>query len=195
MSDQPEGQAENKDPADQARLAPEPALPIAEPDSVSSKQPLEPTSQQVKVLELLRTELSAELYSGPLPHPDILAKLDHIIPGSAKRMLLMAENQSKHRQELERLVLTEDVARSRVGLWTGFTIGMTGLLGSILLGILGRTIEACFLGGATLISLVGVFVLGTKRRQEVRDEKAQLLAGIRLPQKSKPPSAEERSGG
>lgn len=39
-------------------------------------------------------------FSGPIPPPAILHQYDAVIPGAAERILKMAEEQSKHRQEL-----------------------------------------------------------------------------------------------
>ena len=44
-------------------------------------------------------------FQGPLPPPAILEHYDRIVPGAAARILVMAENQSKHRQVLERRVI------------------------------------------------------------------------------------------
>lgn len=50
-----------------------------------------------KSLSILRAELR-----GPLPHPDILAKYEILCKGSTDRILSLAENQSKHRQNIEK---------------------------------------------------------------------------------------------
>ena len=40
-----------------------------------------------------------ETFEGPVPHPDILAKYDHIVPGAAERIIQMAENEQRVRHE------------------------------------------------------------------------------------------------
>jgi uncharacterized membrane protein len=52
--------------------------------------------------EVVVTEIS-QSFSGPLPHPDVLRKFNEIIPGAAERIIKMAEDQSIHRKELEKL--------------------------------------------------------------------------------------------
>ena len=44
-------------------------------------------------------------YSGPLPSPEALEKYNQVLPGAAERILAMAENQGKHRQDIERKVI------------------------------------------------------------------------------------------
>ena len=46
-----------------------------------------------------------EHFSGPLPHPAIMAKYEEILPGSADRMVSSEETQMQHRQSLEAAVV------------------------------------------------------------------------------------------
>ena len=55
---------------------------------------------------------SVEFFSGPFPHPDILKKFNDVVPGSAERIIKMAEDQSAHRKELENKVIASDISRS-----------------------------------------------------------------------------------
>lgn len=43
-----------------------------------------------------------EQHSGPIPHPDIIKQYEEILPGAADRIISMAENQSSHRQAMEK---------------------------------------------------------------------------------------------
>jgi len=52
---------------------------------------------------------TAETFSGPLPHPQILEKYNEVVPDAAERIIAMAENQSKHRQELETKAIESDI--------------------------------------------------------------------------------------
>lgn len=40
-------------------------------------------------------------FSGPLPHPDILAKYEEVYPGAASKIFQMAEEQAEHRRKME----------------------------------------------------------------------------------------------
>lgn len=42
--------------------------------------------------------VQATAFSGPLPPPQVLAQYESILPGSANRILSMAEKQSEHRR-------------------------------------------------------------------------------------------------
>ena len=49
------------------------------------------------VAEVIRSE-----FSGPIPPPNIIKGYEEVLPGSADRILAMAEKQSNHRQEMEK---------------------------------------------------------------------------------------------
>lgn len=50
--------------------------------------------------------IQATQYSGPVPPPDVLRGFEQIVPGSAERILTMAEENGKHQREMERMTLS-----------------------------------------------------------------------------------------
>jgi uncharacterized membrane protein len=54
-------------------------------------------------------------FSGPIPHPELLAQYDQIIPKGADRILKMAERQSEHRQYLEKWSIVGGTILSYLG--------------------------------------------------------------------------------
>lgn len=111
-------------------------------------------------------------FSGPLPPPEILKRFDEVIPGSAERIIKMAEGQFAHRTELERKVIASDISRSRLGQILGFIIAVVGLICSAIISIYGNQIAGTILGISTLGSLVGVFMYGSRTRSQEREKKA-----------------------
>ncbi len=109
---------------------------------------------------------SVESFSGPLPHPDVLRKFNEVVPGSAERIIKMAEEQSAHRKELEQKVITSDISRSKWGQILGFIIAIAGLIVSALVAIYGSAIAGGIIGVGTLASLVSVFMSGSKARKD-----------------------------
>jgi len=45
---------------------------------------------------------SKEEFAGPIPPPSMMKQYEETLPGSADRILKMAENQSEHRQWMEK---------------------------------------------------------------------------------------------
>ncbi len=110
----------------------------------------------------------AEIFSGPLPPPQILSEYERIVPGSAAKIIEMAVSQSEHRKSLEAKVIGSNVLNSKLGLWFGLIIGLAGISGSVVLGVFGRQWSSGFLGAGTLVSLVSVFVYGSQQRKKER---------------------------
>lgn len=59
-----------------------------------------PLSNPSKILTQ-RTTTTAMQFSGPVPPPNLLMQYEQISPGLANRMVLMAERESSHRQQIE----------------------------------------------------------------------------------------------
>jgi uncharacterized membrane protein len=112
-------------------------------------------------------------FSGPLPHPEILQKYDEVYPGAAKIIIEMAKSQSEHRQDLEKKVISSDIRNSKMGLFFGFIIGITGIVAGVYIISIGQVIAGSALSGITLVSLVSIFVYGSQGRKKEREEKKQ----------------------
>lgn len=104
-----------------------------------------------------------ESFSGPLPHPNILQRFNEVVPGAAERIIKMVEDQSRHRQELEKKVVESDIRLAKWGQVLGFVIAISGLVVSAVVSIFGNEIAGGIIGVGTLASLVGVFMYGTKQ--------------------------------
>lgn len=62
---------------------------------------------------LLVQQQRTEMYSGPIPHPDILQKFDVVSPGSADRIIAMAESEITHRHKLESIQVNSDIETNK----------------------------------------------------------------------------------
>lgn len=109
-----------------------------------------------------------ESFSGPLPPPQILSEYEKIVPGSAAKILDMAVGQSEHRKSLETNVINSNITNSRLGLYFGLLIGLTGIIAGTVLGLYDKQIAGGVIGGGSLVSLVGVFIYGSQQRQKER---------------------------
>ena len=76
--------------ADPAKHATQEQLASALEDSLEAIQAGEPPS--FEDAQVIATTLSGEMrHSGPLPHPDLFAQYDSVVPGAGERILSMAE--------------------------------------------------------------------------------------------------------
>jgi uncharacterized membrane protein len=100
-------------------------------------------------------------FRGPLPPPDLLRQYNEVIPNGAERIIALAEKQSAHRIEMEKIVISSQQGRSRLGQWFGFILGLTGMSVGGWVAVNGQPLAGASIAGATLVGLVAVFVTGT----------------------------------
>lgn len=103
------------------------------------------------VPESVRAEaVASAAFSGLLPPPTIYRGYNEVLPGSAERILRLAEKEQDRRigREKEKLGLASQ--RSRLGLWLGFVIAVFALVTSGLLATNGHDLVAGVVGCAGL---------------------------------------------
>lgn len=86
----------------------------------------------------------ASLYGGPIPPPEMLSAYDEVVPGLAKRIAKNWENQTSHRQSLER--------RSQL---YALTIVILAIAVAPLLALAGASWAAAIVPAAALIGIAG----------------------------------------
>lgn len=118
--------------------------------------------QRKRILQVIN---SITFYSGPLPSPDFLRQYNEILPGLGERIVTMAEKQSEHRMQLEKIVIPNQVSESRRGQFFGLLIASICIISSFVLAMYGHDVVAGVVGGATVVGLVTVFVYGKKSQE------------------------------
>ena len=117
-----------------------------------------------------QVKFEAASWAGPLPPPGALRSFEEVIPGSAERILTMAEKQMDHRILVERKIISGDYIQSYLGIAAGFLLSVMIILGGIYLIIQGHDWAGGILIGLDLIGLATVFVLGSNSRRAPRRE-------------------------
>lgn len=150
--------------------------PSAEESEAAPAELLESDADR-SLSAVVRTESSA-LHAGPLPHPDQFRQYEETLPGAADRILTMAEEESKHRQlmersileleqagiELQREVIQEEVAQSRLGLLIGAVVSVILVVVAVIVAVIGHPWPAVVIGTADIVALASVFVYGARTR-------------------------------
>lgn len=139
-------------------------------ENVLAKAEQESANPEILQAEEIKAELEKieqilvkkESFSGPLPHPEHFRKYNQIVPGSANRLLKMAEDDLAHVHSMQKKQLSLETFAVVSGLITGALIALVALLGSGYLIMEGHDIAGAILGSGSLASLVGVFVYGRK---------------------------------
>jgi uncharacterized membrane protein len=114
---------------------------------------------------------TTEFMAGPIPPPYILAEYDHILQGSAERILKMAEDQSKHRQSLEKWAVKGGTILSFFGVICALIIALVTIYFGSKLILADYQISGTLFAGAGLTGLVTAFIYGTRSRRQERLEK------------------------
>ena len=140
----------------------------SEPSSVEEQRP------PGKVIAISEHQVFEASYSGPVPPPAILRGYEDLVPGAAARLLAQAERQTDHRIRLERTVVESGAHRSWAGLWCGFALAMTTIIGGCILVGLGHDGAGATIATGGVAALAGVFVYGTSQQRRERQEKASM---------------------
>lgn len=111
------------------------------------------------------------MHIGPIPSPEVLAEYNQIDPTFANRILVMAEQQALHRQNIENKIISSGTRDSLCGIIFGFLIGITALIVALILGLNGRTIESAVMGVGGIGGLTSVFIYGTRDKVSENNEK------------------------
>lgn len=75
-------------------------------------------------------EVISASWSGPLPPPSTLADFEHIIPGSAERILGMAEREQAHRIGFDKAEQSAAIREYGIGQWLGWITVMACIAGA-----------------------------------------------------------------
>jgi uncharacterized membrane protein len=118
-------------------------------------------------------------WSGPLPHPEALERYNQIVPGSAERIIAMAEDQHDHRIEIETRVIESNISAQKLGTILGFVVAMTAIVGGSLLVYGGKETSGLTAIITALAGLVGVFVYGKREQKKELAGKAQAITSAR----------------
>ena len=101
-------------------------------------------------------------YSGPIPDAKSLKKYENVLPGSADRIIKMAEERQVHVKDMEQKVSDHDYDNFKRGQRFAFgsVILFVGLAGYMVFK--GHPAAAGTVIGLVLLGIVGVFVTGKK---------------------------------
>ena len=121
-----------------------------------------------------------KMHSGPLPDPETLAGYERVAPGSAERIILMAEKQQDHRHNnenkqlsLHETMINGDCSMKKRGQWFGLFSVLIVSMFSFYLAFLGHISASVTVITVVLIGLTSVFVMGRIARQKEKPEEPE----------------------
>ena len=150
---------------------------MAKPPKVRNKshnpaQHHNPAAQQQ--VQTVHTQ-TTQVFQGPVPHPDILQGFENVVPGSAQRLIALAESESVHRRNLEACAMEANIEaqkkqlsihdyQSRVvfksdtlGQIAGASISLACIAGGVWLAIAGHDAVAIAMAAIPTAAIIKAF--------------------------------------
>jgi uncharacterized membrane protein len=103
----------------------------------------------------IRVSRVSTTFSGPIPLPTHLREYEQVLPGSADRIVAMAEAEAHHRRTSEGRL----IRLSEWGLVAALLIALVGMIGGLYVTLRGKSLEGMGTIGVTIVALVTVFAL------------------------------------
>lgn len=116
---------------------------------------------------------AATVFTGPLPHPQILAQYEQLSPGFANRVFEFAERQQKHRFELENYAIPESIKNNKLGQIFAFIIALIVL--GVIVYLASKGMEFATVAMALVLGggVVTTFISGKTNQQNSMYKKAE----------------------
>lgn len=102
----------------------------------------------------------------------MLRQYDDLVPGSAERILRIAENQAEHRIQIERIFAVGDSRRAYLGIVCAFVVALLIIALAAYAVALGNPWAGVAFVSVDMAALAGVFLYGTRSRRRERERKA-----------------------
>lgn len=138
----------------------------------------QPTKSTQKIVEetaekIVERKFSAVFHRGPMPSPDVMKKYEELYPGAVEFFFRQLQQQSEHRQALEKAVTEHNIKASDRGQWMAFVLffivaaaGFTGIF-------LGRSVAGTITALAGLAGPLALFFNRRKRSDATLRQKEE----------------------
>lgn len=140
---------------------------VSDRTKVETSGQLEDETDNSEEMKKVLARVIEQEFSGPIPPPNIIAGYENAIPGSADRIIRMAEQQSSHRQQMELMEIKAEARDSLLGVIFAFGLGMGCLAACIIMVVMvpvaAGAICGSILGVTGIASIVTAFLKNTRR--------------------------------
>lgn len=99
------------------------------------------TQLQERVTTEVTAQIETSLFRGPLPHPELYAEYEKVLPGTAVRILRMTEVEQSFRHKLTTDNLGKNYKLQTFGLCLGFILALCIAMGGLWIVLNGKSIE------------------------------------------------------
>ena len=174
MEDTTEQKNQNMEVENDPKILEKAIKPVISSSELTNEQKVEKVS---KIMAQV-IAVSHESFSGPMPHPDILRGYKELIPDAPERILQMAEQEQKHRIDIEQKMIEQNgknineaaIANARSQFFA-FILTLVFILAGVALTIVGYMAVGLTIFGTTILGVVTVFIKGYEKRSPKTIEK------------------------
>jgi uncharacterized membrane protein len=117
--------------------------------------------------------IRSQSFSGPLPPPELLGRYDSLCPGSADRIITVAEKESEHRRSIEQALVRSDIEQevrdsheARRGQVCALIITLAAIVAGSFTALHGHEIAGSIIGVGGIGGIVTSFLIGQVRRRQ-----------------------------
>lgn len=119
-----------------------------------------PQRQRQEVVQRVLQFVRSEYFSGPIPPPRHLQQYDEISPGSANRIISMAEKAQEHNISMEAKLVAAEISDQKLGMWLGFAALVVLVILAFWAGMTGNNILSGMLLTSATLGVVISFIRG-----------------------------------
>lgn len=113
-----------------------------------------------------------QAFSGPLPPPSMLAEYNNVVQNGAERIMVMAEKQQDHRQQMESRVVRSNTTDQRIGLVLGFIVMMSVAGAGVWCVSIGKDTAGLSALITAVAGPVAAFIYGRRKQSQERQNKS-----------------------
>jgi uncharacterized membrane protein len=106
-----------------------------------------------------------EEFSGPIPPPTLLDGYEKILPGAAERILVLAEDEAKHRRSVEILTRKAEIRLAKgehyqvyLGQFFALIVTLAFVSGAVFLIYNGKAVTGTILAGGAVAGIAAAFL-------------------------------------
>jgi uncharacterized membrane protein len=103
-------------------------------------------------------EASIEHHSGPLPSGAEFERYEHVLPGTAERLVVMVESETQHRHQFEDKALAANIKFEGLGLIFAFITILIAMAITVVCAFLHQPLAFFVSGAVALPGLASVFM-------------------------------------
>ena len=119
-------------------------------------------------------EMRSQSFSGPLPPPELLGRYKSMCPGSADRIITLAEREAEHRRSIEHAVVAAEVQQgqrdsreAQRGQYCALAITLSAIAAGAYTALSGHEIAGSIIGVGGIGSIVTTFLIGRGAKEPV----------------------------